>query len=154
MNLDLLWAAPVHIQVHAIAAILAFFLGTIQLIMPKGTLPHRTIGVIWVVLMFGVVISSAFIQHPVEPGDPWWHRFSWIHILTLTTFFALIHGVRRIMQGGPKLRKHARPFIISYIGGLIIAGFFAMMPGRMMHDVIFQTCYSNISQTTDCEPSE
>jgi len=44
LSLDpLLQAAPV-IRVHAFAAIAAFLLGSIQLMAPKGTLPHRTVG--------------------------------------------------------------------------------------------------------------
>jgi uncharacterized membrane protein len=43
----LLNAAPA-IQVHAFAAMSAFVLGIVQLSAPKGTLPHRTIGWIWV----------------------------------------------------------------------------------------------------------
>jgi uncharacterized membrane protein len=46
----LIEAAPV-VQVHALAAMGAFALGVVQLAAPKGTLPHRTIGWIWVVLM-------------------------------------------------------------------------------------------------------
>jgi hypothetical protein len=39
------------IQVHAFAAMAAFALGVVQLAAPKGTLPHRTVGWIWVVLV-------------------------------------------------------------------------------------------------------
>ena len=43
----LLNASPV-IQIHAFAAMAAFALGLVQFAAPKGTLPHRTIGWIWV----------------------------------------------------------------------------------------------------------
>ena len=46
----LLDAAPA-IPLHAFAAMAAFALGLVQFAAPKGTLPHRTIGWIWVVLM-------------------------------------------------------------------------------------------------------
>jgi len=46
----LLEAAPA-IPLHAFAAMAAFLLGLVQFAAPKGTLPHRTIGWIWVVLM-------------------------------------------------------------------------------------------------------
>ena len=46
----LLDAAPA-IPLHAFAAMTAFVLGVVQLAAPKGTLPHRTLGWIWVSLM-------------------------------------------------------------------------------------------------------
>jgi hypothetical protein len=60
----LLDAAPA-IPLHAFAAMAAFVLGVVQLAAPKGTLPHRTLGWIWVVLMMSVAISSFWI-----PPDP------------------------------------------------------------------------------------
>ena len=41
------------------------------------------------------------------------------------------------MRGGPTLKYHARPFIGIFVGGLVIAGAFAFMPGRIMHEVVF-----------------
>jgi uncharacterized membrane protein len=43
----LLNAAP-EVQIHAFAAMAAFALGAVQLGTPKGTLPHRTLGWVWV----------------------------------------------------------------------------------------------------------
>jgi uncharacterized membrane protein len=57
----LLNAAP-EIQLHAFAALAAFALGVLQLAAPKGTLPHRTIGWIWVVLMVIVAVTSFWIH--------------------------------------------------------------------------------------------
>jgi uncharacterized membrane protein len=57
----LLDAAPA-IPLHAFAAMAAFVLGVVQLAAPKGTLPHRTLGWIWVVLMMSVAISSFWIH--------------------------------------------------------------------------------------------
>ncbi len=53
----LLTAAPA-IQVHAFAAMTAFALGVVQLTAPKGTLPHRALGWIWVALMLIVSITA------------------------------------------------------------------------------------------------
>ena len=46
----LLDAAPA-IPLHAFAAMAAFALGVVQFAAPKGTLPHRTLGWIWVAVM-------------------------------------------------------------------------------------------------------
>ena len=40
----------------------AFVLGLVQFAGPKGTLPHRTLGWIWVLLMAAVAASSFWIH--------------------------------------------------------------------------------------------
>ena len=62
----LLNAAP-EIQVHAFAAMAAFALGIVQFTAPKGTLPHRTLGWIWVGLML-VISASSFLIHGIILG--------------------------------------------------------------------------------------
>ena len=47
-RLDLLAAQPLKVQVHIGAALLAFSLGLVLFAAPKGTLPHRSLGWIWV----------------------------------------------------------------------------------------------------------
>ena len=62
MSLAPLLNASPAIQVHAFAALAAFALGAIQLSAPKGTLPHRTAGWIWALLMV-IVAGSSFLIH-------------------------------------------------------------------------------------------
>ena len=76
MTLAPLLDASPAIQVHAFSAIAAFFLGAMQLTAPKGTLPHRTFGFLWVGLMLVVCISSFWI-HELR----WWGEWSPIHLL-------------------------------------------------------------------------
>ena len=61
MTLEPLLTASPAIKIHAFAALAAFGLGVVQLIAPKGTLPHRTVGWIWVVLMLIVSATAFFI---------------------------------------------------------------------------------------------
>ena len=137
MSLGPLLAAPWVIQMHAIAAIAAFFLGAIQLAAPKGTLPHKTIGVVWIALMTLIAISSIFVRPALEPGLPVTKWFSLIHIFTVMTIFGVISGVSILLKGGKGLKHHSRPFMGIFIGGLVIAGAFAFLPGRIMHQVMF-----------------
>ena len=83
----LLNAAPA-IPVHALAAMTAFVLGAVQFAAPKGTLPHRTIGWIWVCLMVSVAVSSFWI-HQIRLIGPW----SPIHLLSIFTLVTLPLGV-------------------------------------------------------------
>jgi len=48
----------------------AFALGVVQLSAPKGTLPHRAIGWLWVVLML-VISISAFWINELGLWGPW-----------------------------------------------------------------------------------
>lgn len=138
MSLDPLLGAPWVIQVHAFAAMAAFLLGVIQFAAPKGTLPHKTIGVVWIVLMAAVTVSSIFIRPSIDPSLPFLKWFSPIHILTVITAVGLYQGVGFLMKGGPNLKRHKAPFIGMFIGGLIIAGGLAgALPGRIMNQVVF-----------------
>jgi uncharacterized membrane protein len=118
------------IQVHAFAAMAAFALGIVQLRAPKGTLPHRTIGWVWVLLMLAVSVSTFWI-HQIRLWGPW----SPIHLLAIFTLItvpiAVLHARRhRIVQH--------RWFMISiFVGALVIAGLFTLVPGRIMHAVAF-----------------
>ncbi len=80
MSLQPLLNAAPAIQVHAFAAMAAFALGIVQLSAPKGTLPHRTLGYIWVVLMV-VVAGTSFWIHDIRMWGPW----SAIHLLSIFT---------------------------------------------------------------------
>jgi uncharacterized membrane protein len=125
----LLDAAPA-IQFHAFAAITAFFLGVVQLAAPKGTLPHRTIGFVWVALM--VVISiSAFFIHKIRLWGPW----SPIHLLAIMTLVLLPIAVWRAHRHD--VGNHRRAMLGLFLGALVIAGLFTFMPGRIMHTVVF-----------------
>lgn len=137
MSLDPLLEAPPVIQVHAFGAMAAFILGLVQIAAPKGTLPHRTLGVAWIAIMIVVTASSAFILQPAGPGTPYWERLTPIHLFIPVTAFGLISGVRLLMRGGPRLKAHSWPFISVFLGGLIVAGALAFLPGRIMHAVAF-----------------
>ena len=125
----LLNAAPV-IQIHAFSAMAAFALGIVQLVAPKGTLPHRTIGWIWVVLMAVIAISSFWI-HEIRLIGP----FSPIHGLSIFTLvmlpLAVLHARRHNVD------RHRRAMIGIFTGALVVAGAFTFLPGRIMYAVAF-----------------
>jgi uncharacterized membrane protein len=129
MSLTPLLEAPGTIPLHAFAAIAAFALGIVQFAAPKGTLPHRTIGWIWVVLMAAVAISSLWI-HEIRLVGP----FSPIHILSIFVpvmlVLAVLHARRHNVSG------HKKAMTSIFFGALIIAGAFTFLPGRIMHAVV------------------
>jgi uncharacterized membrane protein len=125
----LLDAAP-PIPVHAFAAMAAFALGVVQIAAPKGTLPHRTLGWIWVALM-AVVVGSSFWIHQLRVIGPW----SPIHLLSIFSAVMLVLGVWYARRHN--VRGHRTTMISIFGGALIIAGLFTFMPGRIMHTVLF-----------------
>src|SRR3974390_1451439 len=88
MTLEPLLRASPAIQIHAFTAMAAFALGVVQLSAPKGTLPHRTLGWIWVTLMF-VVAASSFFIHELRM----WGQWSPIHLLSVYTLAVLPFAV-------------------------------------------------------------
>jgi uncharacterized membrane protein len=130
MSLQPLLDAAPAIQVHAFAAMAAFALGLVQLAAPKGTLPHRTVGYLWVALMV-VVAGTSFWIHDLRMWGPW----SAIHLLSIFTLatlpFAVLHARRhRVIQ-------HRNAMLTMFAGALVIAGLFTFLPGRIMHAVAF-----------------
>jgi uncharacterized membrane protein len=125
----LLDAAPA-IPFHAFAAMAAFVLGLVQFAAPKGTLPHRTMGWIWIGLMAIVAVSSFWI-HQIRLFGPW----SPIHLLSIFTPIMLVVGV--MAARGHNVRRHEITMISIFAGALVVAGLFTLAPGRIMHTVIF-----------------
>ena len=130
MSLAPLLDASLAIQAHAFAAMSAFALGIVQLSAPKGTLPHRTIGWIWVALMVVVGVSSFFI-HGMRLFGIW----SPIHLLSIFTLVALPLAVLAAHRHA--VDRHRRAMISIFVGGLVVAGLLTFLPGRIMHAVAF-----------------
>ncbi len=135
MSLAPLLQASPAIQIHAFAAMAAFVLGAVQLAAPKGTLPHRTIGWIWVVLLLTISVSAFFI-HTIRLWGPLLGVFwSPIHLLTIFTLATLPIAVWRTHRHD--VSGHRNAMISLYCGALVIAGLFTFWPGRIMHAVLF-----------------
>ena len=130
MSLEPLLQAEPVIRVHAFAAMGAFVLGGIQLMAPKGTLPHRVIGWTWAGLML-IVAASAFFIHQIRLWGPW----SPIHLLAIFTLVMLPIGILRAHRHD--VTRHRRTMLGLFIGGLVVAGLFTFVPGRIMYHVVF-----------------
>src|SRR5215204_193658 len=115
-------AAPV-VQIHAFVAMAAFVLGAVQLAAPKGTIPHRTVGWTWVVLMAIIAISSFWIYGLRIIGP-----FSPIHLLSIFTLamlpLAVLHARRR-----HRVERHRKAMTSIFVGPMVIAGLFTLLPG-------------------------
>ncbi len=130
MSFGPLLAAPLAVQVHAFAALAAVVLGVVQFAAPKGTVPHRALGWFWAGLMVVVAGSSFLITGVAGEG-----RFSWIHGLSVVTLVSVPLAVWAAMRG--RVATH-RISMMSVFGlALVLTGLFTLLPGRIMHRVVF-----------------
>jgi len=110
------------ILLHTFAALAALALGAAMFLAAKGTPLHRTAGRSWVVLMLVVAISSFWIR---SNGT-----FSWIHALSVMVIAMLGAAVHLAVTH--RIRAHRRMMIGLYAGGLVLAGLFTLLPGRLL----------------------
>ena len=129
MNLELFFQAPWHIQLHALSALAAPGVGTVQFTAPKGTIPHRTLGYVFVALMVTVAVTALFIRQ-INEGS-----FSLIHIFVPLTLFGVVELSVRARRG--LTAKHRWSALGLFFGALIIPGLFSFAPGRLMWHVAF-----------------
>ena len=124
------------IYVHAALALLAIPLGLYIFITKKGTKNHKMLGRTWVTVLIIVSLTAIFIQ-TINPG-----QYSLIHLLIPYTIGSLIYSIWNIRKfKKTKIEsykiKHMHSMIGVYIGALLIAGAFTLMPGRFFHEIIF-----------------
>ena len=124
-----LFAAPLSVQVHVACAVAALVVGAIIFLLPKGTGFHRALGWTWVSSMIVVAATSVAMIADFRNGVNALHIFT---VLTVVSLWAGLAGIRR-----GDVRTHAGSMVGLYIGGLIIAGITAFIPGRTMWQVIF-----------------
>ncbi|RTL72482.1 MAG: DUF2306 domain-containing protein [Hyphomicrobiales bacterium] len=130
MSLAPLLQASPAIQIHAFAALGAFVLGSAQLIGAKGTTNHRLVGYVWVALMAVVAASSFWIHEIRQLGG-----YSLIHVLSVITLVSLPIAVLHARRHN--VGSHKRVMLSLFLGALLIAGLFTMLPGRIMGRVVF-----------------
>ena len=128
--MDILLNAQQPIPLHAIAAMIAIILGGVQLSMKKGGKTHKLLGRIWVGLMLIVSFSSFFI-HEIQL----WGAYSPIHLLSLWTIFSVGLALYYVRIGN--IKRHKQVMVALYGFALILTGFFTLLPGRVMHQVVF-----------------
>jgi len=119
---------------HAVAATYALIFGAFNLLRKrKGDKPHRMIGFIWLGSMYFVIISSFWIQM-LRLGS-----FSWIHGLSVFTFFTISLGLLAAIKHN--IRSHKFFMMGSYFGLLgaligVVAVPSRLIPQMIMNDTV------------------
>jgi len=120
------------IILHLITAISSALLGPVILLRRKGDAKHRLLGRFWGALMVVTAVSSAFIYSPGAgiAGT----GFSFIHIFTLWT---LINVPLAVWAARTKRIRMHRGMMTGLYVGLLIAGGFTFIPGRLLGQLVF-----------------
>jgi uncharacterized membrane protein len=124
MTLAPLAATTPVIQIHVAATLLALVSGSAVMLLPKGTALHRRIGWVFAAAMAVVAASSLFIM---SKG-----HFSAIHLFTVLVAVNLPYAIIMRRRGIITAHKWA---MIGLFAGLVGAGAFTVVPGRLMHQV-------------------
>lgn len=130
--LQLLERHPV-VFFHLVTAAAALVLGLVILARRKGTPVHRAAGWVWVALMGGTALASAFIRDYQMPNIA---GFTPIHLFTVSVLWSLPYGVWQIRRGN--VLAHRQTMRGLFIGGCVLAGVFTLLPGRFLGSLVWK----------------
>jgi uncharacterized membrane protein len=119
--------------VHLATIIPAFVIGTYLLLNRKGTPRHRLLGKIYMLLMLATAVVTLVM--PAQVGPRLFNHFGFIHLFSVMVLYSVPAAYLAARKGD--IATHKGNMIGIYIGGILIAGAFAFMPGRMLHQLIF-----------------
>lgn len=123
---------PLYIQIHAASATLAILIGPIAIYRKRRDRLHKTAGYAWVLSMLTVAISGLFIPSfelaVIGHLGP-------IHLFIVLTVVSLWQGMRAIFRGD--IAAHRAAMCGLYWQGLLLAGLFNFIPGRMTNRSLF-----------------
>ncbi len=117
------------VKLHVLGAVIAFIVGIVLLRGVKGSGLHRKLGYTWVAAMALTAISSFFITGLND------HNFTFIHGISACSVITLPMAVAAARRRN--FRKHAKGMTGAFVGGLVIAGLFTFLPGRMLWSIFF-----------------
>lgn len=118
---------------HLITVVPCFFIGGYLLAVKKGTPFHKSLGKVYMTLMFTTAIITLFM--PAFVGPQFLSHFGYIHLFSFLTLYSLPTAIIAIKKG--QVRKHKVKMIILYMGAILIAGGFTFFPGRFLHTFFF-----------------
>lgn len=118
---------------HLATVVPCFFIGGWILARPKGTPVHRLAGRVYAVLM--LVTALITLAMPAEVGPRIAGHLGWVHLFSLLVLVSIPLAVRGARRGS--IRTHRNHMLGVYFGGIMIAGSFAFMPGRLLHGWLF-----------------
>ena len=130
MDLGPVWQASTAVKIHLATVLPAFVIGTwLIFFSTKGARWHRLLGALYLVLMTITAVSTVFIRN-LASGS-----FGPVHLFIPLTLFGVFGALWNIRRGN--VRGHRNAMLGLYFGGLLIAGGLTLLPGRVLHRVVF-----------------
>lgn len=117
------------VYLHLATIAPAFLLGSWLLLAPKGSPLHKRLGHIYLLLMLLTALTT--LMMPAKVGARFLDHFGWLHLLSLLVFYTVPAAFFAARRGD--IKEHALNMLGLYIGGILIAGSFAFMPGRLLN---------------------
>lgn len=115
------------VAVHLFSAVFALILGVMLLAWSKGTVLHRHLGRVWMILMI-VAALSAFGLSSGMLG----FYFSPLHGLAVFTILMVWRAYRYARAG--RISAHRKTVLGLFWGALVVPGIFAiLLPGRFLN---------------------
>ncbi len=118
---------------HFVTIFPAFLVGTWLMLRRKGTPVHRLLGKGYMIVVF--FSAGLTLLMSAQIGPTLFGHFGLIHILSVWSLITIVVAWRAVKA--KKIAKHRNAMIGLYVGGMLIAGSFTLMPGRMLHTMIF-----------------
>lgn len=119
--------------IHLATIFPAFAIGTYSLLSRKGTSLHKALGRAYLLLVLATGVITLFM--PAQVGPRLFGHFGFIHIFSLLVFYSVPAAYFAARRGD--IKTHRGNMIGLYVGGIIIAGTFALLPGRMLNQLLF-----------------
>jgi len=117
---------------HLATILPAFAIGTFMLLKRKGSAQHKNLGRIYLLLMLATGLTTLFM--PAHVGPSLLGHFGFIHLFSLLTFYSVPAAYLAARRGN--IMAHSVNMVGLYVGGILISGAFAFMPGRMLHEFV------------------
>lgn len=124
---------PAVVAIHLATVLPAALIGTALMAMRKGSNRHRLLGKTYLILMAFTGMWTLFMPSfsPLIGG-----HFGPLHALSLLTIWTVPTAWRAARRGN--IRGHRSAMIQLYIGGILLAGGWAVFgPGRYLNQLLF-----------------
>ena len=119
--------------IHLATVLPCFLIGAWLLSRRKGTAVHKRLGKVYAGLILFTALVTLFM--PAVVGPRFLDHFGFIHLFSLLVLVSVPAALYHIRRGN--VRGHLGHMVGVYVGGILIAGTFALMPGRLLYTWLF-----------------
>ena len=125
---------PPLVAIHLATIVPAAMIGAYLFLSKKGSARHRKMGRVYMILMGFTAVWTLLL--PAEFGPRLFGHFGMLHLLSVLTAWTVPTAWRAAQRGD--IKGHRSAMIQLYVGGVLIAGSFAVLgQGRYLNLLFF-----------------